>query len=67
MELQIVDETIFVILHNGFTNFIVYKDVNFTKSLSGLMIDYMFKMCGETETFESQYFHWFMSLNNTKK
>ncbi len=58
----VTEHTIFIILHEGFTNFIVYNIKEFKEVFTSSLVDSIFKMFGEDTVVNSSIFKSFIRL-----
>lgn len=58
----VTEYTIFIILHEGFTNFIVYNIKEFKEVFTSSLVDSIFKMFGEDTVVNSSIFKSFIRL-----
>jgi len=58
----VTEHTIFIILHEGFTNFIVYNIKEFREVFTSSLVDSIFKMFGEDTVVNSSIFKSFIRL-----
>lgn len=56
------ETTVFVVLQNGFLNFITYNIVEFKTWFLNILVNYLVKVCGEKELFSSNIFADFNKL-----
>ena len=53
---RVSENCLYLILQNGFTNFIVYNITNFKFYFLQVLLNYLFKICGKKDVFRSSQF-----------
>lgn len=59
-EFRVTDNTVFVILHSGFTNFLVHNSIDFKQYFLSKLMDCTFNAFGEESVYQTTFFKSFI-------